>query len=341
MYILRPIQKNDLTAFEGFANQSSLGVINLPKNREILKEKIYASEYAFQTPIEKPHHENYVFVLEDLQTGELGGTSAICSRMGITSSNYYFRLETSLNAYTKKEMQILTPVCYPVGPTEILALYLKPEFRKEGLGKLLSLARFLFMASHRQRFENYVVAEMRGYIREDNTVPFWDSFCRKFLDITYAEFCLNELKNRDIISNLIPKWPVYVSLLPQEVQDYLGKTHDKTLPALRMLNREGFVFTQEIDPFDGGPRLGCRTDEIETLKNSQTAILDSIETPYEQKEPAMLISNTRLDFRACFGNLTILEPGLAALPAEIAQALQVSLGDEIRFVNKTSSKEKI
>lgn len=339
MYIIRPIHESDLDAFEEVAKKASLGLINLPKNREILKEKIKGSERSFNTPIEKPHFENYIFVLEDTNTGELGGTCGICSRMGVIEPHYYFRLETTLNPYTKTEMSLLAPVCYPIGPTEILALYLKAEFRREGLGKLLSLCRFLFIANHPGRFEDFVVAEMRGYITEDNIVPFWESFCRKFLDVSYAELCDMELESRAFIPNIIPQWPVYTTLLPKEAQEHIAKIHDKTKPAMKMLYDEGFTFTNEIDPFDGGPKIGCKTDAIASIKNSSTAIIDLIDENIDSSRE-MLISNTRLDFRACYGNVTILKPGLVSISPEITQALKVGLGDEIRFVKISAQKVK-
>ena len=338
MFLIRPIHEKDLDAYEEFAKKSSLGLINLPKNRELLKEKIIASQRAFDAPIEKPDLENYIFVLEDMHTGELGGTCGICSRMGVTEPNYYYRLAFTKNEYTQKDMQILASVNYPIGPTEIFALYLKAEFRKEGLGQLLSLCRFLFIANHRQRFEAYVAAEMRGYIKDDDHVPFWENIGRKFLDISYAELCEMEIESRAFIPSLLPKWPLYTALLPKEAQECIGKTHDKTVPALKMLNEEGFAFTGEIDPFDGGPKIGCKTDDIATIKNSSTAIVDAINQALDNSR-SFIISNTNIDFRACYGNVIILKPGLASIPAALAHALKVGLGDEIRFVKINSTKE--
>lgn len=331
MYIIRPIQEKDLDAFEEFAKKSSLGLINLPKNRDVLQEKIEASQQAFNTPIEKPYFENYIFVLEDTSTSKLGGTSGICSRMGVSEPHYYFRIETIKNDYSQKDLQILTTVSYPIGPTEILALYLKADFRKEGLGKLLSLSRFLFIASHRERFEDYVVAEMRGYIKENNSVPFWESIGRKFLDVSYEKLCEMELESRAFIPILLPKWPLYIALLPKEAQDHIAKTHDKTLPALNMLYREGFTFTREIDPFDGGPKLGCKTDDIATIRNSETAPVGAIDNNLEEGR-SFLVSNTKINFRASYGNVTRLKSGSVSISSDLAHSLNVSLGDKIRYV---------
>lgn len=330
MYIIRPIKAKDLDTFEEFAKKSSLGVINLPKNRAVLNEKIKDSHRAFHALIKKPNFENYIFVLEDTATGELGGTSSIVSRMGITEPNYYFRIVTIANDYTKKTMQILTPVSYPIGPSEICALYVKAQFRSCGLGKLLSLSRFLFIANHPERFEDYTVAEMRGYL-QDNHCLFWEAVCRKFLDISYERLCEMELESRAFIPSIMPKWPLYVCLLPKEAQETLAKTHDKTIPALTMLYKEGFTFTGEVDPFDGGPKLGCKTANIQTIKSSTTAIVDTIDSNLCD-DRTYIIANTKIDFRACYGNIIIIKKSLVALSPEVAQALNVDLGDEIRFI---------
>lgn len=336
MFIIRPIRQQDLKDFEEFANKSSLGLINLPKNREVLKEKIKASEHAFEKSVEQPEFENYIFVLEDTTTGELGGTCGITSRMGIIEPNYYFRLITTKNPYTQKDQPILTPVCYPIGPTEMCALYVKADFRREGLGKLLSLSRFLFIASYSQRFDDFVVAEMRGYIKDENYCVFWENVCRKFLDITYAELCEKELVSRAFIPEIMPRWPLYVALLPKEAQDCIAKTHDKTLPALNMLQKEGFAFTGEIDPFDGGPKIGCKTSDIATIKRSQRAIVESV-TSNLTTSRNFLISNVSIEFRACYGDILLLKPGLVSIAREVAQALNVAIGDKIRFVQNFHS----
>ncbi|MFH7127688.1 arginine N-succinyltransferase [Klebsiella pneumoniae] len=52
-------------------------------------------------------------------------------------------------------------------------LFLDPQWRKEGNGYLLSKSRFLFMAAFRERFNEKVVAEMRGVIDEQGYSPFW------------------------------------------------------------------------------------------------------------------------------------------------------------------------
>lgn len=338
MYIMRPVTENDLDALHELAHKSSIGIINLPTHRDSLKKKITHSKNSFKKNIKKADQELYTFILEDLDTGKIGGTSGIVSRMGISEPNYYFRLENSQED-NSPIAQVLVPVCYPVGPSEICALYLAPELRKEGLGKLLSLSRFLFIANHMERFENFIVAEMRGYI-EGNEAPFWDGLCRNFLNISYAEVCERELETRSFIPYILPKWPLYVCLLPKEVQAVLGKTHDKTVPALNMLYEEGFTFTQEIDPFDGGPKIGCKTDQIRSISESQVGKVSFIDENLKD-DFSFLISNTKIEFRAAYGFVqTKINNNEITVSKQLAKALQLKTGDEIRYISLTHKPNK-
>lgn len=66
------------------------------------------------------------------------------------------------------------------GSSELCTLFLDPQWRKEGNGYLLSKSRFLFMAAFRERFNEKVVAEMRGVIDEQGYSPFWESLANAF-----------------------------------------------------------------------------------------------------------------------------------------------------------------
>lgn len=66
------------------------------------------------------------------------------------------------------------------GSSELCTLFLDPDWRKEGNGYLLSKSRFMFMAAFRDKFNDKVVAEMRGVIDEHGYSPFWQSLGKRF-----------------------------------------------------------------------------------------------------------------------------------------------------------------
>ena len=54
----------------------------------------------------------------------------------------------------------------------------------------------------------------------------------------------------------MPKYPIYVNLLSKEAQQVINKVHDKTVPALRLLEAEGFARRKGyVDIFDAGPTV--------------------------------------------------------------------------------------
>lgn len=66
----------------------------------------------------------------------------------------------------------------------------------------------------------------------------------------------------------MPKYPIYIDLLPEEAVAVIGRVHEQTTPALAMLESQGFVRTDQIDIFDGGPVVKCATQSIAAVQAS-------------------------------------------------------------------------
>jgi arginine N-succinyltransferase len=334
MYVIRPISSKDQEAFEHFAFSASIGLTNLPKNKERLKRKILMSEISFSKDISAPKDEIYLFVLEDIKTGNVVGTSGILSRVGYPHQAFFYQIETlqidSDVAEVPKEQQILRVVPETTGSSEICSLYLLPEYRKGGLGKLLSLSRFLFIASFPKRFEKRIVAELRGKIDENGSAPFWEGLGRHFCQISFQELYARLDKNRNFISEILPDHPIYVSLLPQTAQEAIGQTFEHTKPALKMLQKEGFTQSSYIDLFDGGPLMEASAGNIRSIKNSRTASIELSNTEVFGEEA--LISNKNLDFRACMGKIHYISDHRVIIQKDVADALRLKKDDIIRYL---------
>lgn len=334
MIIIRPIAQKDQMIFAEFSFESLLGMTNLPRDRNKLLDKIIHSETSFLSKIEEPGEEEYYFVLEDMTTGRIGGTCGILAQ-STQSFGHCYKIETlKSNAHLvpgPKEIKVLKVVSNPPDSSEICALYLQPTFRHSGQGRLLSLSRFLFMAAFRERFRNKIVAEMRGYIDIRQISPFWDSIGRHFCDLSFVELMAQLQQSHDFIKEILPKYPIYISLLPKEAQEVIGKTHESTKPAYQMLEQENFTFNQEIDVLEGGPILSAKTANIRTIKNSALATVDVTPDPLEG-ETEYVIGNERIDFRACFGKMQIISKTEALINEEVANALLINRGDKVRYV---------
>lgn len=341
MIVLRPIQKSDLAGLVSLNALSSVGMTTFPKDARILEQKIFHSIESFQKVVTKPEDELYLFVLEDSLEHEIIGVSAIFATTGGRDAHYFFRKESitsnsSLEAVVKN-IPTLSPISYLREPSEMCSLFLHPEKRKHGLGKLLSLGRFHFMAAQPLRFTDSLYTELRGFI-ENGTSIFWEGVGKHFFNMSFAE-ALELLKyGRHFIEHFIPKHPIYIPLLPKNVQEVIGKTHPHTEAALIMLLQEGFEITDEIDIFDGGPKLKALKKNIRTIRESiLVQVTEIVETV--TADTVLLLSNERLHFRACLGSIQNKEAGAAAekgkpstvcITSGVAENLQVGLGDIIR-----------
>lgn len=332
-YLIRPIKNDDFEYFKKFAFQAALGITNLPKNEERLKEQLEFALSSFSDRPEKIPKAFYLFALEDSQTKRVGGICGIFSRTGNGTPLYYYKISSEKLQKpfkeSRDEVAILEPIAYSSGPSEICSLYLDYDFRKEGLGKLLSLSRFHFMASFREHFTDTLFAEMRGYIDEQGNSPFWNVVGRTFLDIDFKTLMAWRDSGIQVAPHIFPKYPIYIPFLPIEAQEVIGKVHPNTEPALHMLLNQGFRFNQEIDFYDAGPKVTAPVDEIQTIKNSQLKQVARIEKLGSETKN-YLISNTRCDFRACYGTLSF-ESNELILDETAAKLLEVNTGDEIRF----------
>lgn len=334
MIVVRPIKLEDEEAYIKFAFTTHLGVTSLPKNNSTLHKKLLLSLESFQKNVKKPGYELYLFIIEDTKIGKQVGTANIWAKTAVNDPIYFFRIESIVQETNGLPLPPITrlihPVCYHDGPAEIGGIYIFPEYRHGGYGRLLSLSRFLFIASFPQRFDQNILSNMRGYIDDHDNCLFWKEFGNKFLLLDFKEVMDLITRDRSFIPYFLPKYPVYVSLLSKEVQESIGKTHSNTIPALNMLLQEGFHRTDEIDIFDGGPILKAQTNEVRTVKESKTAPITKI-LPIKEGPTDFIVCNNSIDFRACLGHIENDESGVS-ISSDAAKALQVKEGNVIRYV---------
>lgn len=336
MMTIRPARLSDLDRLEQLAEEVGVGMTSLPAKREALEEKIRNSMASFSQKASEPGGEIYLLLLEDAEKNLVVGSCAILSTVGITRPFYSFRIINLV--HTSKELQkyepveVLQMVDEYRGATEVATLYLTPQYRKDRNGRLLSRCRFLLLAEFPARFDQTVLAEMRGVQDERGHSVFWDSIGRHFfkMDFSKADY-LSSLGNYQFIADLMPKYPIYVRLLPKAAQQVIGVTHEATRPALEMLKREGFRFEGCVDIFDAGPTVHCPLNQIRTVSDSLRAPITKIDGTIASQ--TMLIANTRTeDFRACRGQLMVKENGGVTIERKVAEALNVGIGDHIRYV---------
>lgn len=334
MNIIRPIRLDDLDALVHMARTAGTGFTSLPPDPEFLREKIKLSLRSFDAQVTEAGHERYLFVLEDSETHDVGGCCAIEAACGLDEAFYNYHVGMTVHASRVFKVYNRIPTLYLsndyTGTSVLCSLYLKPEFRSGGTGRLLSKCRFLFMANFPQRFADKVIAEMRGVSDENGESPFWEGLGRHFFTIDYgdAEHIVGQ-GNKAFIAELMPPHPIYTVLLPPEAQAVMGRVHPQTAPALHLLEQEGFRYQNYIDIFDGGPTVEAPLNEIRSVRKSQVLPV-RIGTP--APGPRHLLSNTALHGFRC--GLAELKPAADSLTisAEQAQALGVAEGEPLRIV---------
>lgn len=349
MIIIRPIEMADYPDLYRIAVESGHGFTSLPVNEQMLKLRIRHSEASFKESVEQSGDQGYLFVMEDTATNSVVGTAGIEAAVGLDNAFYHYHLGKVV--HSSRELGIHNTVetlslCNDyTGASEICTLFLQESHRKDGNGRFLSRCRFLFMAQHQARFAQCVIAEMRGVSDQDGRSPFYDWLEEHFLSIefTKADY-LTGIGNKSFIAELMPKHPIYVSLLSQEAQAVINEVHPKTVPALKLLEAEGFSRRGYVDIFDAGPtveadlkqiRAVCESDVYQVrIDDEQYASDLANNTKINNTLTKYIICNTQVNtFRATqFTTALCEETKTIVLTEEVAQALQVKPLDSVRVL---------
>ncbi|MDH4564803.1 MULTISPECIES: arginine/ornithine succinyltransferase subunit alpha [unclassified Pseudomonas] len=336
MLVMRPAQMADLAEVQRLAADSPVGVTSLPDDAEVLGEKIAASEASFSAEVSFNGEESYFFVLEDTATGRLAGCSAIVASAGFSEPFYSFRNETFVHA--SRELKIhnkihVLSLCHDLtGNSLLTSFYVQRDLVNTPIAELNSRSRLLFMASHPERFADAVVVEIVGYSDEHGESPFWDAVGRNFFDLNYTEAeRLSGLKSRTFLAELMPHYPIYVPLLPDEAQESMGQVHPRAQITFDILMREGFETDNYIDIFDGGPTLHARTSSIRSIAQSRMVPVKLGEQGKGGRQ--YLVCNGQLqDFRAIVAELDWVPGKPVVLGEEAAEALGVGEGASVRLI---------
>lgn len=337
MKIIRPIKASDYSALYAIAQESGIGFTSLPVNEELLRRKITNAENASQSTPDKPGMQSYLFVMEDTETGEVVGTTGIESTVGLQDAFYHYHISKVVHASRELNVHNTVDILHfcndYTGVSEICTLFLRENARQGLNGRFLSKVRFLFMAEHKHRFADVVIAEMRGVSDEKGRSPFWAWLEEHFfsMDFPTADY-LTGIGNKVFIAELMPKYPIYVNLLSKAAQDCIGKVHEKTKPALRLLEQEGFKCRGYVDIFDAGPTVEADVRNIATVQASRNAsvVIDD-NLAHTDGETCFTINTSVSKLRACIAQIAYVDDDRVAIERATADALGINDGDSIRF----------
>nr|WP_318381942.1 arginine N-succinyltransferase [uncultured Enterobacter sp.] len=335
MMIIRPVERGDLPALLQLAAKTGGGLTSLPADEATLAARIERARQTWNDALPESE-QGYVFVLEEHETGTVAGICAIEVAVGLNDPWYNYRVGTLVHASKELNVYNALPTLFlsndHTGSSELCTLFLDPDWRKEGNGYLLSKSRFLFMAAFRDRFNEKVVAEMRGVIDDTGYSPFWDSLGKQFFSMAFSRADhLCGTGQKAFIAELMPKHPIYTHFLTPEAQAVIGEVHPQTAPARAVLEKEGFRYRNYIDIFDGGPTLECDIDRVRAIRKSRLVEVAQGQ-PAPGEWPVCLVANEQYgQFRAMLIETDPTTPRLVLSAAQM-DALKCQAGDQVRLV---------
>lgn len=348
MKVVRAIRKEDLDGLLLLVKHVGEGMTTLKPDKKMLGNRIALAcdSFAEKIPLER---RDYLFVMEDTENKKIIGVCAVRSSVGLDEPFYNYRIGTlvhsskELNVYSRMDTLYLSNDL--TGCSELCSLFLHPDYRTSTNGKLLSKSRFLFIAQFPHLFSEKLIAEMRGFQRPDGSSPFWDNLGRHFFQMDFSRADdLTITGKKSFIAELMPQYPLYVTYLPEEAQNAIGKVHVDTAPARRLLEEEGFYFEGYIDIFDGGPVEQVRVSELRASRLS--VLVDVVNYPdvadYDRALAieSTLIANTNMqDYRIIVGD-TSPKDRQVQLTKEQQQVLGCNSQSQVRVMPLSVKKEK-
>lgn len=333
-YVVRPARAADLDALMELARLSGPGFTSLPEDPGRLAATLAASQATFTdptTPIELGH---FLMMLED-RDGAVMGSAAVKPAVGVCKPFFNFKIvritQASYAAERRFDMDVLMLANEHVGCTEIGTLFLRPQARGAGVGRLLAQSRYLLMAAAPERFSDTVLAELRGVVDAAGHAPFWEHLGARFFHMTFQEADeLSATSDNQFILDLMPRYPIYVDLLAEEARAVIGQTHPDGVAALRLLEEEGFRFANAVDIFDAGPLVIAPRAQLRTIRESRRRLARA-STGAAFTTSRALISNDRLESLRVTRAPICETHDAVELADDVWRRLDLSPGDAVRI----------
>jgi len=345
MYVVRPVEMADIDALEALAAVTMPGVHTLPRTRDKIAASVERSIASFAAQVDIPSEESYLFVLESVQTegvpNAIVGTAAIFASAGSNGTYFSFRndviQQVSRDLNISHSVHALTLCSELTAYSQLSGFYVRNIEQAGAEAALLSRARLLFAVMAPHRFGDRFFVPLAGITDAAGQSPFWDALGRKFfqMDFLDAERVIGGARNRTLIVELMPHYPVYVPLLPGDAQAAMGQIHPSGEPAFNMLTEEGFEADDYIDIFDGGPILQAHKNALRSFNDAlmRRVITSNAASRSGQKlnyAIGAIGANGGQDFRAVtFACDPIEGDDTIGLPAEVQDTLRIGPGDSV------------
>jgi arginine N-succinyltransferase len=332
LYVMRAAGPADLAEFKQLREIAGAGFTSLMLDDAAMAAKLELSQQSFASTTNAAGPERYFIALEHIETGALAGCCGVKATIGKAPPFFNFRIiteaQSSVVVDRRFDMDVLIGVNDFTGCTEVGSLFVRPEHRANGVGRSLAQCRYMLMAAQPDRFHERVVSELRGVVSADGVSPFWEAVGRHFFRMDFSEADkLSATTDNQFILDLMPQHPIYIDLLPESARAVIGKCHRDGEGAQRLLEWEGFSFSNVVDIFDAGPLMSASRDAIRTLRECRAVRLEPA-TNLANAKRALISTPGVADFR-CVPARAVVGGGVAKVDPAVLMALKRDAGADV------------
>lgn len=272
-FLIRPVHNRDRDDLYALGQLAGKGMTSFPTTLPKIEAKIKASHDSFTGVIQNPYEQQFMLVLEDIEAGKVIGTSCVYALAWREDEAFHsYKLEKKRfysEALSKEFVRDYLVLNKEFGRSSLIGtLFLHPDYRGKNVAKWLSRIRYLLMALNKEQFQARILAEIRGWIGPDGASPYWEGIGQKYFGISFQEGeALIRKQGYDFVYELMPQDPLPLFLLPEDCVNHIGKPHDESIGAMKILEKEGFSYEGHVDFFDGGPQLTADLKALKTVKD--------------------------------------------------------------------------
>jgi arginine N-succinyltransferase len=325
------MREADLPGLLGLRELAGAGFTSLSAAPAALQERLAASEAAFLRAVPAPGPERYMLGLEHVASGRLVGVAAVKALVGVSAPFFNFRIlriaQACASLGRRFDLDVLIMVNEFAGASEVGSLFVHPAHRGGGVGRWLAQSRYLLLALEPQRFADTIVSELRGVVDAHGRSPFWEALGRHFFRMDFEEADrLSAGADPQFLLDLMPKYPIYVDLLPGEAADAIGREHSEGVGARRLLEQEGFRYDRVVDVFDAGPLLSASRDALRTVREARAYTYRP--GVVERGQRALVARRSFGAFRCAVARVGV-EGRVLAAPPELGRTLEVQEGEQL------------
>lgn len=272
-FVVRLARADDAEAFAALVVDADGTLERHPESLEASRATIARSCRSLEGAVSDADR-GYLLVLEDVVSGEIAGCVGLACRIGLDQPFYDYRVGKIVHSSRPLKSYRCLDVLYLcndlTGCSEAHSLYVHSASRGQGGASLLLKAAQMFVRTRIEEFAPRLIAELRGVQDAAGASPFWEAVGRQFFRVEQrgAERLVAK-GHKAFIAELMPKHPMYVSLLPEAARAVVGKVHRSSEALAAEMEIDGFHFENHVDIFDAGRVLEAHTATLRGVAGSR------------------------------------------------------------------------